>query len=66
MIALANASLIVSEEFWHSGVQTRTHGFCFFVFLFLFAFEGVEEVVQMMGGALDKCPVVIYHAQELL
>ena len=62
MIALANASLIVSEEFWHSGVQTGTHGFCFW----FFAFEGVEEVVQMMGGALDKCPVVIYHAQESL
>ena len=61
MIALANASLIVSEEFWHSGVQTRTRGFCLF-----FSFEGVEEVVQMMGGALDKCPVVIYHAQESL
>ena len=61
MVALANMSLIDSKEFWHSGVQTRTHGLCFF-----FAFEGVEEVVQMMGGALDKCPVVIYHAQESL
>ena len=33
---------------------------------FCFAFEGVEEIVQMKGSAFDKCPVVIYHAQELL
>ena len=62
MVALANMSFIDSKEFWHSGVQTRTHGFCFFCF----AFEGVEEVVQMKGSAFDKCPVVIYHAQESL